>query len=64
MVRKLLISIAVAILVAVGMTVLSAVPPLSLLYGWIERNDMDLVWTGIVAGVISVCLTWLWRRKK
>ena len=62
-VMKIFIAVAIAILVAVVMTVLSAVPPLSIVYNWAERNNMKFVWNGLVAGVIALCLL-LCRGKR
>lgn len=58
---KVLLAIAIAVLVAVLMTVFSAVPPLSVIYNWAERNDIMAVWYGFIAGVIALCLLLLYR---
>ena len=62
-VKQLVISLAIAISVGILMTLLSAVPPLSLLYGWAQRSGLRSVWYGSVAGVISFCLI-LYRSKR
>lgn len=56
-VRKIILAIAVAIFAAAVMTLLSAVPPLSYLHDWAERNDAKFVWYGVTAGVVALC--WL-----
>lgn len=46
-----------AVLLAVGlgvvMTVLSAVPPLSLVYNWAEESGLQVLWFGLVGAVIA-----------
>lgn len=46
----------IAVLIAIVMMILGAVPPLCLIYEWAERNDLKSVWYGLVAGVIAVGL--------
>lgn len=55
-VMRVFLAVSIAILVAVVMIILSAVPPLSYVYTWAERNSMKFVWNGLVAGVIALCL--------
>lgn len=62
-VLKILAAVAVVILVVAAMTVLSAVPPLSIVYSWAERNHVKFVWDGVVAGVAVLCALPLCRKK-
>ena len=55
---------AAAVLAAVVMTLLSAVPPLSYLYDWTRSNHMSFVWAGAEAGVIALCLSLYFKRSK
>ena len=50
---------AAAVLAAVVMTLLSAVPPLSYLYDWAKSSHMSFVWAGTEAGVIALCLSFI-----
>ncbi|NBI67804.1 hypothetical protein D1646_13535 [Pseudoflavonifractor sp. 60] len=59
---RAVIMVAIAILAEVGMTVLSAFPPLSLAYQWAEQNDLKIIWYGIEAGIISLCLLYYAKR--
>ena len=58
---KIFLTVAVVVLVALVMTLLSVVPPLSYLYDWAERNNMKFVWGGVIAGVIALCLLLLYH---
>ena len=48
---KALVAVVIAVLAAMVMTLLSAVPPLSYLRDWAEGNNMMYVWYGVIAGV-------------
>ena len=54
--------VGLAILLGVVLTVLSAIPPLSLAYQWLEQHDLKLLWYGMEAGIISVCQLYGWKR--
>lgn len=60
---KILKLVAIAILIAVLLTLLSVVPPLSILYKWAERNHLKFIWYGLIAGIIALCLTF-YRSKR
>lgn len=62
-VKQIFILLVIAILVGILMTILSAVPPLSLIYEWVERSNLKFIWYGLVAGVIGFCLM-LYRSKR
>ena len=61
---RIFLAAAVAVLAAVVMTLLSAVPPLSYLYNWADSNQMSFVWAGAEAGVIALCLSLYLHRNK
>ncbi len=61
---RIFLAAAAAVLAAVVMTLLSAVPPLSNLYDWAESNHMSFVWVGAEAGVIALCLSLYLHRNK
>ena len=61
---RIFLAAAVAVLAAVAMTLLSAVPPLSYLYDWASSNHMSFVWVGAEAGVIALCLSLYLHRNK
>ncbi len=61
---KIILAVAVAVLAAVVMTLLSAVPPISWLHDWAERNDMKFVWYGAIAGVAALCLMLYYHHLK
>lgn len=54
--------VGLAILLGVVLTVLSAIPPLSLACRWAEQHNLKLLWYGMEAGIISVCLLYGWKR--
>lgn len=53
-----LFTVAIAVFIAVAMTLLSAVPPLSYLHDWLKSIDRTDIWFGLISGVIAGCLTW------
>ena len=61
---RIFLAAAAAVLAAVVMTLLSAVPSLSYLYNWTESNHMSFVWIGAEAGVIALCLSLYLHRNK
>lgn len=63
-IKRILAAIAVAIAIAVLLTVLSAVPPLSMLYQRLASKNLGLVWTGITAGIIAFSLIWLSKKER
>lgn len=63
-VREIFIFIVIAAAIAVLMTVLSIVPPLSVIYNRTAGDNLNFVWSGLVAGVISLCLTVYMTKKK
>lgn len=54
----------IVVLTVVLMTVLSAIPPVSLLYGLLVRSGLSLVWSGLVAGVAALCGALYLNRSK
>ena len=54
--------VGLAILLGVVLTVLSAIPPLSLAYQWLEQHDLPIIWYGLEAGVISLCVLYYLKR--
>jgi len=62
-VMHIFILIAIAILVVVLMTFLSAIPPFSIIYEWTERSNLKFIWYGLVAGIIGFCLI-LYHSKR
>lgn len=62
-VRSFIMCLAIALSIAVLITILSAFPPLSILRGWLEHNGLSFIWTGVVAGIIALCLS-LFRSKR
>lgn len=60
---RIFLAAAAAVLAAVVMTLLSAVPPLSYLYNWADSNQMSFVWVGAEAGVIALCLSLYQKRN-
>ena len=59
---RVVISVAIAILAGVILTVLSAILPLSLAYQWLEQHDLPIIWYGLEAGVISLCVLYYLKR--
>ncbi len=62
--KQISISIIIAIFIAVLMTILSAVPPFSIFYQWLIRNELNEVWYGLIAGTIGFCLVLYHRKNK
>lgn len=56
-VMKISVTVAAALLAAVLMTLLSAVPPLSYLHDWAESNHMMFLWNGLTAGAAALRLS-------
>lgn len=54
--------VGLAILLGVVLTVLSAIPPLSLACRWAEQHNLKLLWYGMEAGVISLCVLYYLKR--
>lgn len=54
---KYVIAVLIAVLAAVIMTVLSAVPPVSILYNWLDANNLVVIWYGIMAAIVAICTT-------
>ncbi len=48
--------IAIAVAVAVLMMVLSAIPPLSFIYDFLNSKNLGFVGRGLNAGVVAFCL--------
>lgn len=48
--------ILLAVSIALVLIVLSVVPPVSELYNWLDINNLNVIWYGIVAGIIAVLL--------
>lgn len=61
--KRAVITVSLAILIAVILTILSAVPPLSLIYQWAERKNLECIWYGLVAGIIAFCLILFGRTR-
>ncbi len=61
---KYVIAVLIAVLAAVIMTVLSAVPPVSILYNWLDANNLSIVWIGIMAAIVATCTTLYINRTK
>ena len=62
--RQVFICIGIAAAIAVLVTVLGSVPPLSVIYDRTAGSSLNFVWTGLVAGVISLGLTAYWAAKR
>lgn len=61
---KYVIAALIAVLAAVIMTVLSAVPPVSILYNWLDANNLVVIWYGIMAAIVATCTTLYINRTK
>lgn len=61
---KYVIAVLIAVLAAVIMTVLSAVPPVSILYNWLDENNLSIVWIGIMAAIVAICTTLYINRTR
>lgn len=61
---KYVIAVLIAVLAAVIMTVLSAVPPVSILYNWLDANNLSIVWIGIMAAIVAICTTLYINRTR
>ena len=61
---KYVIAVLIAVLAAVIMTVLSAVPPVSILYNWLDANNQSIVWIGIMAAIVAICTTLYINRTR
>ena len=44
---RIVCTVAIAVLVAAVMTVLSGFPPFSIVYEWLESNNMKVIWYGL-----------------
>lgn len=53
-----------AILVALLMTLLSAIPPISILYDWLMHHNLRSAWFGLMSCVIALCLSLYTANKK
>ncbi len=56
--------IAIAVAAAVLMMVLSAFPPLSFVYDFLDSNNLSCVGYGINAGVVAFCLSCYFKRQE
>ncbi len=54
--KQALTAVAIAVAVAVLMMVLSAFPPLSFVYDFLDNHSLGAVGTGLNAAVIGACL--------
>lgn len=63
-IREFFTVVGIAVLVAAVMTLLTAVPPVSILYRWLEERDLIYVWTGLVAGFIGGVLSFYRSKEK
>lgn len=61
---KYVITALIAVLAAVIMTVLSAVPPVSILYNWLDENNLVVIWYGIMAAIVAICTTLYINRTR
>ena len=61
---KYVIAVLIAVLAAVIMTVLSAVPPVSILYNWLDENNLVVIWYGIMAAIVAICTTLYINRTR
>lgn len=61
---KYVIAVLIAVLAAVIMTVLSAVPPVSILYNWLDANNLVVIWYGIMAAIVAICTTLYIKRTR
>ena len=50
-----LILVSIATLVGVGLTILSGMPPLSILRDWVYENGGRGIWLGVQAAIIAFC---------
>lgn len=55
-------AVSIALLLGVILTVLSAIPPLSLACRWLEQHNLPMVWHGLEAGVISLCVLYYLKQ--
>ena len=60
---RIVCTVAIAVLVAAVMTVLSGIPPFSIVYEWLESNNMKVIWYGLTAGIVALCLL-LYRARR
>lgn len=63
-IREFFTVVGIAVLIAAVMTLLTMVPPLSILYRWLEERDMLYLWTALVAGVIGGVLSFYRSKEK
>ena len=60
---RIVCTVAIAVLVAAVMTVLSGFHPFSIVYEWLESNNMKVIWYGLTAGIVALCLL-LYRARR
>lgn len=61
---KYVIAVLIAVLAAVILIVLSAVPPVSILYNWLDENNLVVIWYGIMAAIVAICTTLYIKRTR
>lgn len=54
----------IAVVIAGVMTLLAVLPPLSGIYGWLEKREMTNIWTALTAGVIGGTLSFYRAKEK
>lgn len=62
--REFFTVLGIAVVIAGVMTLLALVPPVSILYRWLEDRDLSYVWTGLVAGFIGGVLSYCRIKEK
>ena len=61
---KYVIAALIAVLAAVILIVLSAVSPVSILYNWLDENNLVVIWCGTMAALVATCTTLYINRTK
>ena len=61
--KRVMISLGIAVLVAVIMTLLQAIPPFAFVYKWLEGNGSIWIWWGSTSAVIAVCIVLFLRHR-
>ena len=61
--KRVMISLGIAVLVAVIMTLLQVIPPFSFVYKWLESKALTTIWTGLTAGIIAACIVLFLKHR-
>lgn len=54
-IKNVIIFVVIAILVGVVLTIVSGLPPLSILLDWVYENGGRGIWLGVQAAIIAFC---------